>query len=114
LKNRALTEVATRRALRLVDLTGSGLARLGAGARISVGSYGVSQEWSRGLWSHPENPDGIWYRARHDPTRISVALYDRAKNAVAIRSTIILAESRFERPLARILDHYRFGLILDE
>jgi hypothetical protein len=114
LRNRAFTEFAVHRPLRLVDLGGSGLARLGADARITTGSYGVSQEWSRGFWSHPEKPDGIWYRARHDPDRISIALYDRAKKVVAIRSTTILAESRFERPLARILDHYRFGLILDE
>lgn len=63
--------------LRLVDLTGSGLALLGADADLcSCRDYAVPQRWSRALWSHPDQPDGILYRARHDPSRTSVALFD--------------------------------------
>jgi hypothetical protein len=43
---RSLSAVESKRLLRLVDLTGSGLARIGAAAAISTDDYEKAQEWS--------------------------------------------------------------------
>ena len=66
----------------MVDLTGPGLARLGADERLCAGGHAVAQRWALALWTHPSRPDGLYFRARHDPSRFCVAIYDRAADAV--------------------------------
>jgi hypothetical protein len=65
---RGLARIETRRPLRLVDLTGAGLAHLGADERLCSGDYSVAQRWSLALWQHPARPDGLYHRSRHDPS----------------------------------------------
>lgn len=115
------TEIATRclcaiqanRALRLVDLTGPGLAQVRADSRLCDGDWHLSQQWSLAFWSHPQRPDGLFYRARHDPERKSVALYDRVRDVLAPShdpaQNILDDRSR----LAAILEHYTFALVPD-
>jgi hypothetical protein len=55
---------------------------LGADGRLVTGDYRIAQQWSRALWAHPQQPDGITYRSRHDPSMICVALFDRCASAV--------------------------------
>lgn len=84
LKGRSLSRVHIRRPARLVNLAESGaLARIGADARIFTASYSVSQRWSRAIQAHPEQPDGILYRPRHDPARLAAAFFDRIADHVA-------------------------------
>lgn len=46
---------------------------------LSSGSgYKNSQRWSKAWRDHPEKPDGIYSRSRHDPSRTAWTLYDRA------------------------------------
>jgi len=79
LEQYCVAEVRAARPLRLVDLTGPGLRQLGADARLIGGTdYEYSQRWALGLWGHPDQPDGILYRARHDPSLRAVAVLDRA------------------------------------
>jgi hypothetical protein len=62
--------------LHVVDLTGPGLSNIGADGRLCAGDdYALSQLWSRALWCHPDRPDGLLYRARHDQGRTSLALF---------------------------------------
>jgi hypothetical protein len=65
------------RPLRLVDLTGPGLAQLGADARLWSGSIRIAQLWSQALFNHPEQPDGIYYLSRLNPARCCAAIFDR-------------------------------------
>lgn len=108
---RAYTTFEPTRALSLVDVRGAGLARIGADARLFAGDRVPAQQWSLAIWSHPATVDGICYRARHDPSRSAVALYDRADRAVRVaQTTPLMAPS--ERPaFAAVLDAYSFGLI---
>ena len=69
LRNRGIAELHTRRPLQLVDLTGAGLARVGADERLCTGDYTVAQRWSAAFFRHPQKPDGLCYRSRHDPDR---------------------------------------------
>lgn len=110
LAERCLGEIQVRRPLRLVDLTGAGLAQLGADARLTTGAHVVAQRWSLALWQHPTAVDGIIFRARHDPSRIAVAIYDRAVAAVTATPGLSLGDPRQTRQLAAILDTYGFGL----
>lgn len=48
------------------------------------GDYDASQRWSRAMWDDVEQPDGILYRSRHYDSALCVALYDRAKDGLAI------------------------------
>lgn len=79
LKSVRLTEISFPNSLRLVDLTGPGLALLSADSRLTNGGYRLSQLWARAFWRHPDSPDGILYRSRHNPSLHCVAVFDRAE-----------------------------------
>jgi hypothetical protein len=64
--------------LRCVELTGSGLRKLSCDNRISTEKpYQTTHLWSRALFLHPQQPDGLVYRSRHNPRFRSLALFDR-------------------------------------
>jgi hypothetical protein len=85
LAGRSIATVEVRRDLRLVPIHGSSLARLGVTAELASGTdYVRSQLWSRALWEHSDEPDGILYRSRHDDSALCVAVYDRARDGLVI------------------------------
>lgn len=88
----SLTRVVVLRDLRLVACHDEGLARLGATAAVSSGSHRVSQRWAFVLHGHPNSPDGIRYRARHDEG-FAVALFHRADSAVRVETTTALLDT---------------------
>lgn len=110
LTQRSLARIGVTRPVRLVDLTGSGLARLGTTAAVLAGRHAPAQEWSRALWSHPELPDGIRYRARHDPSCICVAIFDRAEHLVQARDLGGLMTPAHLARLGATLRRYDFSL----
>ncbi|WP_437785808.1 RES family NAD+ phosphorylase [Sorangium sp. So ce1097] len=109
---RGLARIAARRPLRLVNLAGGGLARLGADARLTSGeSYAAAHRWALAIHDHPRRPDGIVYAARHDPSRVCAALFDRASADLEVTPLGSLADPAHAALLARVLDTYRFGLV---
>jgi hypothetical protein len=77
------------RPLRCVELTGSGLRKLSCDNRISTEKpYQTTSLWSRALFLHPQRPDGLVYRSRHNPRFRCLALFDRCDTK--------LTEVRFE------------------
>lgn len=90
LRAKAFAELTAPADLRLVQLTGPGLAVLGATAEVTHGSdpgpnpYASAQAWSRALFLHPDRFDGIAYRARHDDAELCYALFDRAPGPLAL------------------------------
>ena len=111
LEARELSRIEPKRRLRLVDLSGPGLARLRADARLCTGSIFVAQRWALALAQHPERPDGIYYRSRHDPERFCAAVFDRASHDLEAISLGTLADPSNRDLLAGILDTYEVGLI---
>ncbi len=111
LAERSLTRVEAMRPLLLVDLTGRGLAQIGADERLCAGEHAVAQRWALGFWRHPLLPDGLYYRARHDPSRFCVAIFDRAADALRVTRRGSLLDSEQVPLLADILDTYTFGLL---
>ena len=109
LAERSILTVEVRRDLGLVPIHGAGLARLGVTAELASGSgYEGSQRWSRALWEHSDQPDGILYRSRHDDSAFCVAVYDRAKDGLTIVRDDSLAGD--PQQLARLLRRYALGL----
>lgn len=110
LASRAFAQITCARPLKLVDLRGEGLARIGADAALTTGlDYDLAQRWSKTLHDHPSGPDGIVYRARHDPERISAALFERVGPDLGFVSHGTVDAD--PRRLAMLLDTYDFGLV---
>lgn len=87
LRARSLTSFAAN-SLRCLDLTGSGLRKLWCDNRISTEKpYTTVGLWSRALYTHPQQPDGIIYRSRHNPRFRCLALFDRCAAKLSARSS---------------------------
>jgi RES domain len=110
LKERSLSRIRIGGPARLVNLAESGaLTRIGADARIFTASYTVPQRWSRAIQAHPEQPDGILYRPRHDPARLAAAFFDRVAERVTAEVLGTWVDQR--ATLADVLDTYGVALL---
>jgi len=73
-----LTNLVSQRELRLVDLHGgAAVGAIGATGVVGVGPQSLARRWSQALHGHPETPDGIEYRCRHNSDELAIALFDR-------------------------------------
>lgn len=107
-------EVATRRVitfrsgsrsrpLRLIALRGAGLSAARIDNRIStVDDYATTRQWALACHRHPARADGILYLSRFLGESPSVAIFDRARPALAVRAV---------QPLVRLPE---FAALLDE
>ena len=87
LQERSLSEIACNR-LHCVDLTGAGLRRVSCDNRIATEKpYLTVGQWSRALFIHPQQPDGIIYRSRHNPQLKCLALFDRCQSRLKLGVT---------------------------
>lgn len=68
--------------LRLVPCYGAGLTKLGATAAVTAGSVAAAQQWASAIHHHPNAPDGVLYRVRHDNDQIGVALFERSASSL--------------------------------
>lgn len=110
LRSYCLSQITTSRSLRLIDLTAHGLCGLGADGRLTSGDdYALSQRWARALWDHPQQPGGLVYRARHDPSKESVAIFDRAWRALRAQRPKGILDNLAR--LGQTLDRYGFALV---
>lgn len=103
--------------LQLVDLTGNGASLIGATGELcaltDIARVGLAQQWALRLYRHPNSPDGIfYYRARHDQSRVSIALFDRADGVLTAGCTSNVLEDKPR--LREILRHYRVGILKKE
>jgi hypothetical protein len=110
LSERAVARIDVIGPLRLVDLTGPGLAQIGATGSLTSGSHDVARLWSRSLWAHPSRPDGLLFRARHDPSCVSVAIFNRSSRLVRATPIGGLLDVPQLSLLAATLHRYRFSL----
>ncbi|MGD0093275.1 MAG: RES family NAD+ phosphorylase, partial [Planctomycetota bacterium] len=98
--------------LRLVDLTGAGLSKLGLDVSIvSTRRYDISRAWAEAFHAHPQRPDGILYRSRHDPEQTCLALFQRASGKLKLLASDKLAGKNGQRLLAPALVKYNVGVV---
>ncbi len=102
------TELRVVQPLRLVQLHSHGFARLYTSSVIASGDHRHSRVWRRALWEHPEAPDGIEYRSSHDDSTFSIALFDRAKDALEVGASHVLGVDRHR--LAQLAARYGFAV----
>jgi hypothetical protein len=77
--------------LRLADLTGASLKRMGGHAALSGNaSYGLPQRWSQAVHRHPDAVDGFVYMSRHLNTEPAAVLFDRAGGKIRLATAIPL------------------------
>ena len=86
------------------------LVPLGATAAVYSGPHEFSREWSRALHAHPDQPDGILYRTRHDDDGFGIALFDRAGPKIRFHSGRPLLDPGMAPELGRWLNTYGAGL----
>lgn len=109
LEERRLTVIEAASELHLVRMHGTGLSQLGVTAEVSSGAdYRHSQPWSRAIWMHRDQPNGILYRPRHDDSALCAAVYDRAQSRLAVGTGAVLTKD--SRALAKLLGRYRLGV----
>jgi RES domain len=78
----AMTTLGLTRELRLVDLHGGeAVGAIGATGVVGVGPQSLVRRSSKALHAHPDLPDGIEYRCRHNSDEIAIALFDRIGGA---------------------------------
>lgn len=75
LSAKGLARIDTTREIKLIDLVCTGgLARIAADGRLCDGDHQIARTWSKALRNHPSQPDGLYYRACHDPALTACAL----------------------------------------
>jgi hypothetical protein len=112
LDGRALSVLTPSEPLRLVDLTGPGLAALGIDNRISTsGDYALVQRWAKWFWSHPDQVHGLLYRSRHDPGEHCVALFSGRSTPAAAALANPLSTPSFAAELARLVAKYEVAIL---
>ena len=76
---RFLVRFEHRKVLTVADLTGISLKRLGGtGAISTILPYDLPQAWSKAVYRHPQDVDGILYISRHLNDRLAVVVFSRA------------------------------------
>lgn len=85
LKSLRITTLELARDLRVVDLHGgAAVGAIGATGVVGVGPQSLARRWAAALHGHPEAPDGIEYRCRHNSDELALALFDRVGNGALI------------------------------
>ena len=89
-----LTTLALARDLRVVDLHGgAAVGAMDATGVVGVGPQGLARRWSQALHDHPEMPDGLEYRCRHNSDELALALFDRVGEAALVLVTEVALTS---------------------
>lgn len=100
LDSRHVVSFSSSRKLRLANLTGAALKRLGLDGRISTDvPYDLPQAWSAAIASHPDAVDGIAYVSRHYNTGRAVALFERSGAKLKAMSYTAVSQSAHYRAL---------------
>lgn len=110
LADRGLARFEIVSPLRLVAMHGPSLVPLGATSAVSSGPHEFSREWSLALHEHPDHPDGILYRMRHDDDGFGIALFGRAASRIRYHSNRRLLDPELAGELVRWLDTYGAGV----
>lgn len=105
-----VAEFSSTRGLKLVDLAGKGLVKMGLDARLATGSHRLAQEWAAAFQDHPDQVDGILYRSRHDPKQQLAALFARAQPILTVTRCGPLQEYLGDDFFA-LLDQYEIALL---
>jgi hypothetical protein len=106
---RAYSDIRVMASMALVSLIDTGLQQLSLDNSIATGPYEPCGLWADALWDHPEAPDGLLYRSRHDPAQRCIALFERPRERVEPAGEPVPLR-RIQSTIAAILDRYGRGI----
>jgi hypothetical protein len=112
LVDRSLVTIATR-PLKCADLLSEGLRKISCDNRVSTEKpYNTTGLWSRAFFEHPDKPDGIIYRSRHNPDLHCLALFDRCRPKLKLKKTVVdeLMGTKLRAWTADQLDNYELAM----
>lgn len=112
LRRAAVSVVRVEKQIRIVAFHGASLKRLGASAAIARGDHREARLWSRALHDHRGAPDGIRWRSRVDDDGFAVVLFDRSRQALKVKETEPLLESRV-LDIEACLERYAAAVVED-
>jgi hypothetical protein len=117
---RALAISRINEPLKLVKLYGDGLLQNVVDSSISSYvdpssidscAYAMTQEWAGAFINHPDKPDGIIYRCKHNDDEKSVALFERATHKISLpineRDSLDSYEKTWE-----IFEKFKVGVVI--
>jgi hypothetical protein len=100
------------RPLRLLDLADSSwVTQAGGNSAICSGLRSVARDWSRAIYRSYPDVDGLFYFCSHDSSARSVALFERARDAIPRSPTFNRALS--DPALRAAVETYAIELGLD-
>ena len=109
---RSIAQFKLNATLKLVDLTGFGLGRLGLDAAIiATRKYKITGVWSSAFHAHPSRPDGILYSSRLNPGLRCIALFERAAAKIDLVRDERLDGKAGRRMIAPSFKHFDVGLV---
>jgi hypothetical protein len=106
-----VAEIRSSRGLKLIDLGGKGLVRMGLDARLATGDYRIAQRWAAAFYDHRDKADGILYRSRHDPEQQLAAIFDRTKTILSVQRCGTLRAYLGEDAFFALLDNYGVAML---
>jgi hypothetical protein len=111
LKEFDICEIRLERRLKVVNLSGKELNRLGTDANIFASfAYDVTQKWASFFMDHPDAPHGIRYPSRKNQRLHNFALFSTAEAIAAV--TIAQRCPLLDHPhLFRLLQSYKVALV---
>ena len=106
-----ICEIGLERRLKVVNLSGRQLNRLGTDANIFASlAYDVTQQWASFFIDHPDAPHGIRYPSRKNQRLHNFALFSTPEAIAAV--TITRRYPLLDHPhLFRLLQSYKVALI---
>ncbi|PTR30541.1 RES domain-containing protein [Rhodococcus sp. OK519] len=111
IRGRVLSELRTTRPVRVIDLTGTGAARLNAGVwltKCDPSGYLATRRWAAAVLAADPGIDGVQYRPRHDENNLAWMLTD----APGITAHPALEPVGGVVPLDSADGHYLLGALL--
>jgi hypothetical protein len=111
LKEFDICEIRLERRLKVVNLSGKQLNRLGTDANIFASfAYDITQKWASFFMDHPDAPHGIRYPSRKNQRLHNFALFSTPETIAAV--TITRRYPLLDHPhLFRLLQSYKVALV---
>jgi hypothetical protein len=111
LKEFDICEIRLERRLKVVNLSGKQLNRLGTDANVFASfAYDVTQKWASFFMDHPDAPHGIRYPSRKNQRLHNCALFSTPETIAAV--TITRRYPLLDHPhLFRLLQSYKVALV---
>jgi hypothetical protein len=107
--DRRCAQIEIANPLRMVELRGNALVRMGVPTDVPLGSsHDLSRPWSLAFHEHPDAPDGIVYPSRLNG-QTNLAIYDRAIPKLRLRETPVPLKETPEFP--GLLDEFDVALV---